>query len=44
MQRPAYVVHGVRLGVITLVILRITRESWQTISKTEPGEMLDHTD
>ena len=27
--------------VITLVILRITWESWQTISKTEPGEMLD---
>jgi cation diffusion facilitator family transporter len=30
--------------VITLVILRITWESWQTISKTEPGEMLDHDD
>jgi len=29
--------------VITLVILHITWESWQTISKTEPGEMLDHT-
>jgi cation diffusion facilitator family transporter len=28
--------------VITLVILRITWESWRTISKTEPGEMLDH--
>ena len=28
--------------VITLVILRITWESWQTISRTEPGEMLDH--
>ena len=28
--------------VITVVILRITWESWQTISKTEPGEMLDH--
>lgn len=27
--------------VITLVILHITWESWQTISKTEPGEMLD---
>jgi cation diffusion facilitator family transporter len=27
--------------LITLVILRITWESWQTISKTEPGEMLD---
>jgi cation diffusion facilitator family transporter len=26
---------------ITLVILRITWESWQTISSTEPGEMLD---
>ena len=30
--------------VITLVILHITWESWQTISKIEPGEMLDHTD
>jgi cation diffusion facilitator family transporter len=28
--------------VITLVILRITWESWQTISMTEPGEMLDN--
>jgi cation diffusion facilitator family transporter len=28
--------------VITLTILRITWESWQTISKTEPGEMLDN--
>jgi cation diffusion facilitator family transporter len=28
--------------VITLTILHITWESWQTISKTEPGEMLDH--
>jgi cation diffusion facilitator family transporter len=27
--------------IITLVILHITWESWQTISKTEPGEMLD---
>jgi cation diffusion facilitator family transporter len=27
--------------LITLVILHITWESWQTISKTEPGEMLD---
>jgi cation diffusion facilitator family transporter len=27
--------------VITLVILHITWESWQTISKTDPGEMLD---
>jgi cation diffusion facilitator family transporter len=27
--------------VITLVILRITWESWQTISSTEPGELLD---
>jgi cation diffusion facilitator family transporter len=26
---------------ITLVILHITWESWQTISKTQPGEMLD---
>jgi cation diffusion facilitator family transporter len=30
--------------VITLTILHITWESWQTISKTEHGEMLDHTD
>ena len=30
--------------IITLVILHITWESWQTISKTEPGEMLDDTD
>jgi cation diffusion facilitator family transporter len=30
--------------IITLVILHITWESWQTISKTEPGEMLDQTD
>jgi divalent metal cation (Fe/Co/Zn/Cd) transporter len=30
--------------VITLVILRITWESWQTISNTEPGEMLDEHD
>jgi len=30
--------------IITLVIVHITWESWQTISKTEPGEMLDHTD
>jgi cation diffusion facilitator family transporter len=30
--------------IITLVILHITWQSWQTISKTEPGEMLDHTD
>jgi len=27
--------------LITLVILRITRESWQTISRTDPGEMLE---
>jgi cation diffusion facilitator family transporter len=30
--------------IITLVILHITWESWQTISQTEPVEMLDHTD
>jgi cation diffusion facilitator family transporter len=30
--------------IITLVILHITWESWQTISKTGPGEMLDHAD
>ena len=27
--------------IITLVILHITWESWQTISSTDPGEMLD---
>ena len=27
--------------VITIVILRITWESWQTISSADPGEMLD---
>jgi divalent metal cation (Fe/Co/Zn/Cd) transporter len=27
--------------VITAVILRITWESWQTISTADPGEMLD---
>ena len=27
--------------LITLVILRITWESWTTISSTEPGEMLE---
>ena len=38
---------GLKLGdpiiglLITLVILRITWESWTTISSTEPGEMLD---
>lgn len=30
--------------VITLTILHITWESWQTITKTEPGDMLDHPD
>jgi cation diffusion facilitator family transporter len=30
--------------IITLVILHITWESWQTISKTEPGEMAGHID
>jgi len=30
--------------VITLVILRITWESWRTISSTDPGEMLDEHD
>ena len=28
--------------IITLVILHVTWEAWQTISKTEPGEMLEH--
>lgn len=43
----AVVAAGLRLAdpiiglVITLVILHITWESWQTISKTDPGEMLD---
>ena len=27
--------------IITLVILRVTWDAWQTISKTDPGEMLD---
>jgi hypothetical protein len=27
--------------VITLVILRITWQSWRTISTTEPGEMVE---
>jgi divalent metal cation (Fe/Co/Zn/Cd) transporter len=27
--------------VITLVILRITWQSWRTVSTTEPGEMID---
>jgi len=27
--------------MITLVILHISWESWQTISHTEPGDMLD---
>src|SRR5882724_2121161 len=30
--------------VITLVILNITWESWQTISNARPGEMLDNTE
>ena len=30
--------------LITLVILRITWESWQTIRTTDPGEMLDDHD
>lgn len=28
--------------VITLVILRITWQSWRTVSTTEPGEMVEH--
>jgi cation diffusion facilitator family transporter len=28
--------------VITLVILRITWDSWRTVSRTEPGEMVEH--
>jgi divalent metal cation (Fe/Co/Zn/Cd) transporter len=38
---------GVEIGdpiiglVITLVILRITWDAWRTVSRTEPGEMLD---
>jgi divalent metal cation (Fe/Co/Zn/Cd) transporter len=27
--------------IITLVILRITWQSWRTVSTTEPGEMID---
>jgi len=29
--------------VITTVILQITWQSWNTVSKTEPGEKLDET-
>ena len=28
--------------VITLVILKITWDSWRTVSTTDPGEMHDH--
>ena len=28
--------------VITLVIVKITWDSWRTVSTTEPGEMHDH--
>ena len=27
--------------VITLVILRITWDAWRTVSRTEPGQMID---
>jgi divalent metal cation (Fe/Co/Zn/Cd) transporter len=27
--------------VITLVILRITWQSWRTVSRTDPGEMVE---
>ena len=30
--------------VITVVILRVTWESWRTVSRTDPGEMLDEHD
>jgi cation diffusion facilitator family transporter len=30
--------------IITLVILRITWQSWRTVSTTEPGEMIDSTE
>ena len=30
--------------IITLVLLHITCESWQTISNTRPDEMLDNHD
>ncbi len=38
---------GARIGdpivglVITLVIIKITWDSWRTISTTDPGEMLE---
>lgn len=38
---------GARLGdpiislILTIVILKITWESWQTVSKTDPGQMID---
>ena len=28
--------------VITLVILKITWDSWRTVSRTDPGEIADH--
>ena len=28
--------------IITLVILKITWDSWRTVSTTEPGEMIEH--
>lgn len=44
----AVVALGVRVGdpvvglVITLVILKITWDSWRTVSTAEPGELHDH--
>jgi divalent metal cation (Fe/Co/Zn/Cd) transporter len=41
---------GVRLAdpilglLITLVILKITWDSWRVVSTTEPGELLDDQD
>ncbi len=29
--------------VITLVILKITWDSWRTVTSTDPGEMHDHS-
>jgi divalent metal cation (Fe/Co/Zn/Cd) transporter len=28
--------------MITLVILKITWDAWRTVSRTDPGEMIDH--
>ena len=33
---------GMQIGlVMTLVILRVTWQSWRTVSRTDPGEMIE---